>query len=100
MSPVPNTTRRRVISAFRFHCGLSPAETAALLVAFAVEQGFTDPRRPPPGAALERWATAAKAPLWAVKAAASWLDTNASLADPEERAAVADVLAMSGGGNV
>lgn len=98
MSPVPNTTRRRVISAFRFHCDLSPAETAALLVAFAVKQGFTDPRRPPPGTALERWATAAKAPLWAVQAAASWLDVNAPLTDPEECAAVADVLATRRGG--
>lgn len=98
MTPVPNATRRQVISAFRFHSGRSPAESSALLTAFAVERGLSSPRRPPPGSALEEWATAAKAPLWAVQAAAVWLDTNATLTDPGERAAVAEVLAQNGGG--
>jgi hypothetical protein len=62
MTPVPNATRRQVISAFRFHSGRSPAESSALLTAFAVERGLSSPRRPPPGSALEEWATAAKAP--------------------------------------
>ena len=47
--PIPNATRRQVISAFRFHSHLSPAEAAALLTTFAVTQGLSDPRRPPPG---------------------------------------------------
>jgi len=98
MSPIPNDTRRRVISAFRFHSGRSPAESAALLTTFAIEQGLSDPRRPPPGSALEEWATASKAPLWAVQAAAAWLDANAAVTDPHEQAAVAEVLARSGGG--
>jgi len=98
MTPVPNNTRRRVISAFRFHSGRSPAESSALLTAFAVERGLSSPRRPPPGSALEEWATAAKAPLWAVQAAAVWLHTNATLTDPGERAAVTEVLEQNGGG--
>lgn len=98
MMPIPNATRRQVISAFRFHSGRSPAESSALLTAFAVERGLSSPRRPPPGAALEEWATAAKAPLWAVQAAAVWLHANATLTDPGERAAVAEVLGQNGGG--
>ena len=98
MTPIPNATRRRVISAFRFHCGLSPAESAALLTTYAVERGLSDPRRPPPGSALEQWATAAKAPLWAVQAAASWLHAYAVVTDPDEQAAVADVLEQIGRG--
>ena len=98
MTPIPNQTRRRVISAFRFHSQRSPAESAALLTSFAVKRGLSDPRRPPPGSALEQWATAAKAPLWAVQAAASWLDAHATVTDPEEQAAVAAVLEQTGGG--
>lgn len=98
MTPIPNQTRRRVISAFRFHSQRSPAESAALLTSFAVKRGISDPRRPPPGSALEQWATAAKAPLWAVQAAASWLDAHATVTDPEEQAAVAAVLEQTGGG--
>jgi hypothetical protein len=98
MMPIPNATRRQVISAFRFHSRLSPAESAVLLTTFAVEQGLSDPRRPPPGSALEQWATATKAPLWAVQAAASWLQAHAALADADEQAAVAEVLAQAGGG--
>jgi len=98
MTPIPNQTRRRVISAFRFHSQCSPAESAALLTSFAVKRGLSDPRRPPPGSALEQWATAAKAPLWAVQAAASWLDAHATVTDPEEQAAVAAVLEQTGGG--
>ncbi len=93
MMPVPNAVRRRVISAFRFHSRLSPAEAAVLLTSFAVERGFSDSRRPPPGSALEQWATVAKAPLWAVQAAATWLHAYAALTDPDEIGAVADVLA-------
>ena len=93
MMAIPNATRRRVISAFRFHCRRSPAEAAVLLTAFAVERGFSDPRRPPPGTALEKWATVTKAPLWAVQAAATWLDAHAALADPDEIGAVAEVVA-------
>jgi len=100
MTPIPNKTRRRVISAFRFHSQRSPAESAALLTSFAVKRGLSDPRRPPPGSALEQWATAAKAPLWAVQAAASWLDAHATVTDPEEQAAVAAVLEQTGGGGV
>ena len=100
MTPIPNVTRRRVISAFRFHCGRSPAESAALLTAYAVERGLSDPRRPPPGSALEQWAIATKPPLWAVQAAASWLHTYAAVTDPDERAAVAEVLEQIGGGGV
>ena len=98
MTPVPNTTRRQVISAFRFHSGRSPAASSALLTAFAVECGLASPRRPPPGSALEEWATAAKAPLWAVQAAAVWLQANAILTDPDERAAVAEILGQNAGG--
>jgi hypothetical protein len=98
MMPIPNATRRQVISAFRFHSHRSPAEAAALLTTFAVAQGLSDPRRPPPGSALEQWATATKAPLWAVQAAAFWLHAHAALADQEERAAVAEVLGQVGGG--
>jgi hypothetical protein len=98
MTPVPNATRRCVISAFRFHSRLSPAEAAALLTRFAVAHGYSDPRRPPPGSALEQWATAAKAPLWAVEAAASWLSAHATLTDPDERAAVAEILVRAGRG--
>lgn len=98
MTPIPNQTRRRVISAFRFHSQRSPSASAALLTSFAVKHGLSDPRRPPPGSALEQWATAAKAPLWAVQAAASWLDTHATVTDPEEQAAVAAVLEQTGGG--
>jgi len=98
MTPIPNQTRRRVISAFRFHSQRSPAESAALLTSFAVKRGLSDPRRPPPGSALEQWSTAAKAPLWAVQAAASWLDAHATVTDPEEQAAVAAVLEQTGGG--
>jgi len=87
-----------VIAAFRFHSHLSPAEAAALLTSFAVAQGLSDPRRPPPGSALEQWATATKAPLWAVQAAASWLHAHAALADSDEQAAVAEVLGRIGGG--
>jgi hypothetical protein len=98
MMPIPNETRRRVISAFRFHSGRSPAASAALLTAFAVERRLSHPRRPPPGSALERWATETKAPLWAVQAAAIWLDTHASVSDPGEQAAVAAVLEQLDGG--
>lgn len=93
MMPVPNAVRRRVISAFRFHCRLSPAEAAVLLTTFAVERGFSDPRRPPPGSALEQWATVTKAPLWAVQAAATWLHDHAALIDPDEIGAVVAVVA-------
>jgi hypothetical protein len=98
MTPIPNETRRRVISAFRFHSGRSPAASAALLTAFAVERGLSDPRRAPPGAALEQWATETKAPLWAVQAAASWLHANAAVSDPDEQAAVSAVLQQLDGG--
>jgi hypothetical protein len=98
MMPIPNATRRQVISAFRFHSQLSPAEAAALLTTFAVTHGLCDSRRPPPGSALEQWATATKAPLWAVQAAASWLHAHAALADPDEQTAVAEVLGQIGGG--
>lgn len=98
MTPIPNATRRRVISAFRFHCGRSPAESATLLTGYAVERGLSDPRRPPPGSALEQWATSAKAPLWAVQAAASWLHAHAAVTDPDEQAAVTEVLEQIGGG--
>ena len=100
MMPVPNVVRRRVISAFSFHSRLSPAEATVLLMSFAVERGFSNPRRPPPGSALEQWATVAKAPLWAVQAAATWLHAHAVLTDPEEIGAVADVVARveRGGG--
>jgi hypothetical protein len=98
MMPIPNATRRQVISAFRFHSRRSPAEAAALLTTFAVAQGLSDPRRPPPGSALEQWATASKAPLWAVQAAASWLHAHAALTDPDEQTAVAEVLGQVGGG--
>ncbi|MBK5938059.1 hypothetical protein [Halochromatium roseum] len=96
MTPIPNETRRRVISAFRFHSQRSPAESAVLLTTFAIQKGLSDPRRPPPGSALEQWATAAKAPLWAVQAAAFWLDANAEVTDSEEQAAVAAVLDQAG----
>lgn len=96
MIPIPNDTRRRVISAFRFHSQRSPAESAALLTAFAIQNGLSDPRRPPPGSALEQWATAAKAPLWAVQAAAFWLEANAEVTDSEEQAAVEAVLDQAG----
>ncbi len=66
--------------------------------AFAVERGLSIPRRPPPGSVLEEWATAAKAPLWAVHAAAVWLDSNATLTNPNERDAVTEVLGQKGGG--
>ena len=95
MTPVSNATRRQVISPFRFHSGRSPAESSAQLTAFAGERGLSSPRRPPPGSALEEGATAAKAPLWAVQAAAVWLHANAILTDPGERAAV---LGQNGGG--
>ena len=100
MMPVLNAVRRRVISAFRFHCRLSPAEGAALLTTVAMERGFSDPRRPSPGAALEQWATVTKAPLWAVQAAAIWLHAHAALTDPDEIGAVAEVVASvdRGGG--
>ena len=69
-----------------------------MLTTFAVAQGLSDPRRPPPGSALEQWATATKAPLWAVQAGASWL-AHVALADPDEQTAVAEVLGqISGGG--
>lgn len=93
MMPVPNAVRRRVISAFRFHCRLSPAKAAVLLTTVAVERGFSDPRRPPPGSALEQWATVTKAPLWAVQAAAIWLHGHATLTDSDEIGAVAEVVA-------
>jgi hypothetical protein len=53
MTPIPNATRRRLLAAFRFHCGGSPAESAALLTNYAVERGLSDPCRPPSGAFLE-----------------------------------------------
>lgn len=87
-----------MISAFRFHSRRSPAEAAALLTTFAVAQGISDPRHPPPGPALEQWATATKAPRWVVQAAASWLHAHAALADPDEQTAVAEVLGQVGGG--
>jgi hypothetical protein len=93
MMPIPNAIRRRVISAFRFHSRRSPAEAAVLLTTFAIEQGFSEHRRPPPGSALQQWATVAKAPLWAVQAAAAWLHAQAVLTDPEEMSAVAEVVA-------
>jgi len=68
MTPIPNATCRRVISALRFHSRLSPAKSAALLTTFAVARV-----REPPESALEQWATAAKVLLWAVQGAASWL---------------------------
>jgi hypothetical protein len=98
MTPVPNATRRRVISAFRFHSRRSPAEAAALLTSFAVERGFSQIRPAPPGAALQQWATTTKAPLWAVQAAAAWLQAHARMTDPDEQAAVAEVLGPIGGG--
>ncbi len=89
---IPNDIRRSVISAYRYHCDRSPAESAKLLVAFAIDRGFSKPRKPPPGTALERWATVTKAPLWAVRAAAAWLDSNVTVTDQNERAAVTEVL--------
>ena len=93
MMPVPNSIRRRVTSAFRFHSRLSPANAAVLLTTVAVERGFSDPRRPPPGSAHEQWASVAKAPLWVVQAAATWLYAHAALTDPDEIGAAAEVVA-------
>lgn len=71
---------------------MTPATAAANLVAVACAAGFTTRSTAPPGTALELWATTARPPRWAAYAAALWLKENASVEDPRQQAALAQVL--------
>lgn len=94
MTPIPNDLRARVISAYSYHSGQSAAEAARQLMAHAVARGIRQPRRPPPGNALTAWTRSeAKAPQWAVQAAADWLVQHRGTT-PGEAEAAAAVLAL------
>ena len=96
MTKLSELTRRRVISAYRFHCDAAPTLAAKRLVAVARDQQFTRRENAPPGMVLELWATCRNPPRWAVYAAAYWLGTQVQVADPDEREAVELVwLAMA-----
>lgn len=90
---IPLATRQAVMTVFRVHYPGTPAEAGQALVAYARERGLTDRASALPGETLRHWATDDKAPLWAVTAAALWLDERSvQPTDPAEKAALTAVL--------
>ena len=65
--------RRRIMTLYRYHYPGSPAEAAGALLDQARELALTERVVPIGGETLRHWATDAKAPQWAVLAAAQWL---------------------------
>ncbi|WP_295452781.1 hypothetical protein [uncultured Thiodictyon sp.] len=89
------TTRQRVISAYRFHCGSPNTQAAAQLVAVATAGGWIARKESPPGMVLQLWATERTPPLWAVYAAATWLRANrVEVTDRAEREAFEEALSV------
>jgi hypothetical protein len=90
---IPLSTRQTIMTLFRVHYPGSPAEAGRALVVHARDHGLTERAAPLPGETLRHWATDDKAPLWAVTAAAHWLNAQAiEPDDPSEQAALRAVL--------
>jgi hypothetical protein len=90
--PLRKAVRRIVMSAYSLHSGCSPSQAASLLTTYAMTHGFTAPRAPASGNDLAHWATVMKAPLWATRGAALWLNEHDVPLTPEQQAAVSEVM--------
>lgn len=71
---VPIERRRSILTAFRLHYPGTPAEIGRALVALAKRDRLTQRTTPVPGQTVRDWASRGKPPMWAVQAAARWLD--------------------------